>query len=262
MDGDVGHISEICELEGQHIRQITEEEIKNALNKLKNNKAADVMGLCSEHLKKGGQPVVDFLTGLLNALIRSRAVSVILKEGILTPIYKKGDAANPGNYRGITVSPIILKVLEHILSVRHNKILEEAQSKLQKGFTSGNSSLNAAFILTECILESKNNKDELLLTTLDTQKAFDVVDHNSLLRRLYLDGINGDDWLLIRDLYSDCSSRVKWAVLLSDPINLKQGVRQGVCLPPQIINVITIPYFCSLGTGTQRLKSDPFVFPM
>ena len=32
--------------------------------------------------------------------------------------------------------------------------------------------------------------------TLDTQKAFGVVDHSSLLRGLYLDGIEGDDWLL------------------------------------------------------------------
>ena len=86
--------------------------------------------------------------------------------------------------------------------------------------------MNAALILTACINELRNNKEELLFTTLDTQKAFDVVDHNSLLRRLYLDGI-GDDWLLIRDLYSDCSSRVKWAGLLSDPVNLRQGVRQG-----------------------------------
>ena len=62
---------------------------------------------------------------------------------------------------------------------------------------------------------------------METQKAFDVVDQNSLLRRLYLDGIERDDWLLLRDLYSDCSSRVKWAGLLSDPINLRQGVRQG-----------------------------------
>ena len=28
---------------------------------------------------------------------------------------------------------------------------------------------------------------------LDAQKAFDVVDHDSLLRRLYLDGITGAD---------------------------------------------------------------------
>ena len=83
--------------------------------------------------------------------------------------------------------------------------------------------MNAALILSEYVLESKNNKQELLLTALDrhVQNAFDVVDvidHNFLLRKLYLDGIEGDDWLLILDLYSDCSSRVKWAGLMSDYI--------------------------------------------
>ena len=188
--------------------------------------AVDTMGLCSEHLKLGGTAVVEFITSFSNCLIRSKTVTAVLKEGILTPVYKKGDPSNPGNYRGITVTPVLLKVLEHVLNRRHNKILEETQSRLQKGFTQGCSSLNAAVILTECILESKNTKQDLLLTTLDTQKAFDVVDHNFLLRKLYLDGITGDDWLLLRDMYSDCSSRVKWAGLLSDTVDIQQGVRQ------------------------------------
>ena len=54
-----------------------------------------------------------------------------------------------------------------------------------------------------------------------------MVDQNSLLRKLYLDGVNGDDWLLLEDLYSDCSSRVKWVGQLSDPFFIYQGVRQG-----------------------------------
>ena len=54
-----------------------------------------------------------------------------------------------------------------------------------------------------------------------------MVDQSSLLRRLYLDGIHGDDWLLLRELYSDCSSRIKWAGELSQPNNIRQGVRQG-----------------------------------
>ena len=77
------------------------------------------------------------------------------------------------------------------------------------------------------MLEAANTKEDIFLTTLDTQKAFDVVDQNSLFRKLYLGGIHGDDWLLLKDLYSDCSSRMKWAGELSDPINISQGVRQG-----------------------------------
>ncbi|MEW8545672.1 MAG: reverse transcriptase family protein [Candidatus Thiodiazotropha sp.] len=227
VDQDIESINTICETKERKIDPVTEEEVQRALNKLKNNKAMDSMGLCSEHLKMGGQPVIGFLTGFLNSVIKAHAVSAVMKEGLLTPIYKKGDSTDPGNYRGITVTPVLLKVLEHILNFRHNRILEPTQSRLQKGFTKGCSSVNAALILTECINESVNNKEQLLFTTLDAKKAFDVVDHNSLLRRLYLDGIDGDDWLLIQDLYSDCSSRVKWAGLISDPVNLKQGVRQG-----------------------------------
>ena len=77
------------------------------------------------------------------------------------------------------------------------------------------------------MLEASNNKQDLFLTTLDTQKAFDDVDQNSLLRKLYLDGIHGKEWLLLKDLYSDCSFRIKWAGELSHPINIRQGVRQG-----------------------------------
>ena len=146
---------------------------------------------------------------LLNYLISSRSISVVLKEGILTPIFKKGDPSVPGNYRGVTVTPVLLKVLEHILNSRHNKHFHNTQSRLQKGLTAGGSALNAAFILSECISEATNTKQDLYLTTLDTQKAFDVVDQNSLLRKLYLDGVHGDDWLLLKDLYSDCSSRIK-----------------------------------------------------
>ena len=123
-------------------------------------------------------------------------------------MFKKGDDTDAGIYRGITVTPVLLKILEHILSKRHSKIFIETQSRLQRGFTQGCSYVNAALILTECILESENLKQDLLLTTLDTQKAFDVVDQNSFLRKLYLGGVHGDDWLLLKDLYSDCSSRV------------------------------------------------------
>ncbi len=198
-----------------------------ALKKLNTNKAADTMDLTSEHLKFAGTTVVEYLKDLLNYIIKEKRISPVLKEGLLTPIFKKGEATNPSNYRGITVTSVILKVLEHVMNKRHNVILEKTQSRLQKGFTVGQSSMNAALILSETISESRNAKKPVIITTLDAQKAFDVVHHNSLLRKLYLDGIRGDDWLLLAHMYSDLTSRVKWENTLSSPIVIKQGVRQG-----------------------------------
>ena len=227
VDLDVMAIAATCETEGRPIPPVQLKEVHAAMKRLKNNKAADIMGLTSEHFKMGGCDLIEFLTSFLNYIISTKKVSAVLKEGILTPIFKKGDTSDPGNYRGITVTPVLLKILEHILNARHNEIFISTQSRLQRGFTEGCSSLNAAVILTECVLEASHNKQDLWVTTLDTQKAFDVVDHGSLLRRLYLDGIEGDDWLLVRDMYSDCSSRIKWAGGISHPINITQGVRQG-----------------------------------
>ena len=109
----------------------------------------------------GGCDLTEFLTSFLNYIISTKKVSAVLKEGILTPIFKKGDTSDPGNYRGITVTPVLLKILEHILNARHNEIFISTQSRLQRGFTEGCSSLNAAVILTECVLEASHNKQDL-----------------------------------------------------------------------------------------------------
>ena len=70
-------------------------------------------------------------------------------------------------------------------------------------------------------------KKPLFVTTLDVQKAFDVVDHEMLLRKLYLDGIQGGDWVLLKDLYTEMTTSVKWESHLSSPFVIRQGVRQG-----------------------------------
>ena len=87
--------------------------------------------------------------------------------------------------------------------------------------------MGAALILIECINEAKDRKEPMFVSTLDVQKAFYVVNHELLLQKLYLDGIRGNDWALIRDIYGDIMSSVKWESHLSSPFVIWQGVRQG-----------------------------------
>ena len=89
--------------------------------------------------------------------------------------------------------------------------------------------MGVALILTECINEAKNRKETLFVSTLDVQKAFDVVNHELLLRKLYLDGIRGNDWVLViyDDIYGDMTFSVKWESHLSSPFVIRQGVCQG-----------------------------------
>ena len=47
VDMDIDNITAICETESRQISPVSEKEVRTALNRLKNNKAADSMGLCS-----------------------------------------------------------------------------------------------------------------------------------------------------------------------------------------------------------------------
>ena len=105
VDSDVEAIEKLCKEECSPMDRVSEAEVTTALKCLNNNKAVDIMGLTSEHFKLAGQEISEFLTCFLNYITESKSISVVLKEGILTPIFKKGDPSNPGNYRGITVTP-------------------------------------------------------------------------------------------------------------------------------------------------------------
>ena len=91
VDADVEVIEQICKEEISPIDPVSVKEVKTALKRLNNNKAVDIMGLTAEHLKLAGHELSEFLTCFLNYVIDTGTVSVVLKEGILTPIFKKRD---------------------------------------------------------------------------------------------------------------------------------------------------------------------------
>ena len=99
---------------------------------------------------------------------------------------------------------------------------------LQFGFTKGTSILLAALVINKSITEAKELNLLLFIAFLDSPKAFDVVDHQSLKCKLFYNGINGKIWSLMDAWYfNNLSSRVKCSDHISDPFPIQQGVRQG-----------------------------------
>jgi hypothetical protein len=61
----------------------------------------------------------------------------------------------------------------------------------------------AISVVLEVIIESSTNNDELLLLTLDAEKAFDKLNYEILFNKLYHNGIKGDMWVLLRNMYRE-----------------------------------------------------------
>ena len=118
---DFDHIINTCSLMDQEIPPAALSVIRYAISRLKANKAADYLDHTSEHLKYGGLCVETFLLNLVNYIFDKKQVPRVLTGGLVTPIYKKGEKTDPANYQEITITFILLKVVEHIM--RHNLIL-------------------------------------------------------------------------------------------------------------------------------------------
>ena len=117
----------------------------------------------------------------------------------VTPIFKKGDRNDPANYRPVSLTSQVCKVLESIVRekmfehLKRNNLL----SNEQHGFREGRSCLSNLLTTLEDWTSILEDGDCIDVAYLDFHKAFDLVSHNHLLLKLKKHGINGQifNWI-------------------------------------------------------------------
>ncbi|VDI72410.1 Hypothetical predicted protein [Mytilus galloprovincialis] len=203
-------IKKVSKSERKRKIDVSKDEIKKAILKLKNGKTADEYGIRAEHIKHTGDEALIAYQTIFKQILEEGKVAKSFKTGVITPVLKKGkNAMYTENYRGITVTSIHGKVFEYVL-IEKAKIRKMNQSNMQFGFTEGLSPNMASLILSEVCSEITGKNKLLFITTLDSQKAFDVVNHQILLDKMYFLGMDIQFWDIIEDLYEDITSTVKW----------------------------------------------------
>ena len=158
----------------------------------------------------------------------------ILKIAKLFPIHKSGAKNDPSNYRPISILPVISKVIEkHITKhlfgfLNRYKLLHKAQS----GFRQRHSCSTALINLIDKWLKSIDRGEIVGAIFFDLQKAFDVVDHEILLRKLlcYKLDLSSISW--IRSYLSNRQQCIVENNLKSATEKVKSGVPHGSVLGP------------------------------
>ena len=174
-------------------------EILEIVANLKPKSSSGPDNLPTKVLKKIIHGIVNPLTVLINRTLAEGIFPDTLKIAKVTPIYKKGEHDQIGNYRPISLLSSISKIFEKVIFTRIYKFLNQNNlfDSKQFGFRPKHSTIDAISMLANDIYESFDNNELTIAAFCDLSKAFDTIDHNILLYKLHRYGIRGNALKLI-----------------------------------------------------------------
>jgi hypothetical protein len=97
------------------ISEITLEEVKTAINSLKNWKAPESDEIPAELIKYGGEEMHKVIFEICQKIWKEEQMSEDWKKAVIIPIHKKGDKTKCGNYRGISLLNSAYKIFSKVL---------------------------------------------------------------------------------------------------------------------------------------------------
>ena len=97
--------------------KISDHEVQNAINKLKNKKSCGPDGIPGEFLKYSSG-AIGILTEIFNQIFSTALIPDQWTESFIVPIYKMGDKNQVNNYRGVSLTSVLYKVFTRVLYER------------------------------------------------------------------------------------------------------------------------------------------------
>ena len=211
---------------------VTEDDVKRAIEETRINSAPGVDCVPPILLHKCKKELLKPLTTIMNKSIKTGILPDIWKEAIITPIFKKGLKELPCNYRPVSLTSQIAKLLERILRWYLVEYLElnNAFPETQHGFRKSRSTVSQLLEHYDEIIDALEKNANIDIVMLDFSKAFDKINISILLKKLKLLGIGGNIAKWIANFLMKRKQKVVVNKQCSQWSEVKSGVPQGTIL--------------------------------
>ena len=215
-------------------RAPTLNEVKEAIKKLNMRKAPGSDGLFAELFVFGGDHLQSILHSFICTLWEEESVPDDWINAIMIAIFKnKGIREDCGNYRGIALLVAAGKILAGVLLRRINKyVADNVLPETQCGFRAKRGTIDMIFTARQMQEKCREHCVDLYQVFIDLKKAFDTVNRKALwvvLRKL---GCPDKFVSMIQAFHNGMKAWVSVNGILTDSINVENGVKQGDILGP------------------------------
>ena len=217
-------------------QKIGASDVQQVINSLPNKLSAGPDQIPYKLLKEAGPGLIGPLTSLFNHSLERQQVPLEWKQAIISPVFKGGKKvrSNPLNYRPISLTSCVARVLEKLLNTQVLKYLlsNSLLFQHQSGFLPRHSTITQLCFLSHQWQETLDKGDHVQAAFLDLSKAYDRVAIPGLINKLSSLGFARSTLLWLSSFLFNRQQCVRLDGVQSSWQSPKSGIPQGTVLGP------------------------------
>ena len=166
---------------------------------------------------------------------------------------KRPPAHCPANYRPIAIHETLLKLYTRLITQVLSDYAEQhgVFTHAQEGFRPGRGTADLLQYFTLVLEDARRHKNNLFVTKLDWQQAFNSMEHSRLYVVMASLGFPPDAIAAVRGIYAGATTVVQTPHGPTPPINIRRGVIQGDTLSPLLFIILLEPLLRWLEGGNR-----------
>ena len=201
----------------------------------------DQLGMFPLFLKRTADVLAPCLSVVFRRLVSPGSFPPCWRQANVTPNPKAPPSSSVANYRPISITSILSKVFERLVSLRLGRFMERdgvlptSKFAYQKGL----GTCDALLCVSHSLQSALESGQEARIVQIDFSASFDRVNLQGILYRLCSEGIGGPVLSILTQFLSNRSQHVMADGCRSKLVDVVSGVPHGSVLGPLLFLLYT-----------------------